>query len=106
MTIYHRGGKDIQATQKEIDEGILLWEAPLAKAPEACAELSYKDQKYLIPYTLMNWITGWVAVGMHGTFAPYDACTNIACALKDLEKELSIDSMSMLENSQTGKEKQ
>lgn len=97
MDTYFRGTTEIEVTDEDKEKGILLWKAPRAPAPEACAELSYGDQKYLIPYSLMDWLVGWVAMGMHGTFAPCDACTNMGKALRELNNALGSTSETLLE---------
>ncbi len=96
MDTYFRGTTEIEVTDEDKEKGILLWKAPRAPAPEACAELSYGDQKYLIPYSLMDLLVGWVAIGMYGTFGPWDARTNMATALRDLNTALGSASETIL----------
>lgn len=84
---------------REEPRTVLLWKAPLAE-PEPVAVLAYKDQRYHIPYTLMHWITGWLACGMHGTFAPPVACWNTSDAFRALEEQMRYDALSAEARSQ------
>lgn len=72
-------------------DGVVVWKAPAAPKPEPCARLTYGDRTYLIPYTLMTWLTGWVLMGGKDTFAPLDALENTKAALKTIEIQMAAD---------------
>ena len=70
---------------------ITLWRAPFEPKPEPCATLTYGDQTYHIPYTLMQYLEGWVAMGAHGSHAPVDAASNTLAALSNLNSAMGSD---------------
>ena len=67
---------------------VLLWKAPFEPKPEPRATLTYGNTTYLIPYTLMHWLSGWVAMGMHGSHADANAMNNVSAMLDNLTSQI------------------
>ncbi len=69
-----------------------LWHPPLAKKKELCAELKYGEDVFEIPYSLINYMTGWLSVGMHDSHAPVKACKDILNTFRYLDSAMGYDS--------------
>jgi hypothetical protein len=52
------------------------------------AILTYAGLRYEIPYSLINWMAGWIAVGAKGSHAPLDAEQAIRAALSEIESAM------------------
>lgn len=68
---------------------VLLWKAPMEPKPEPKALLTYGDQSYAIPYTLLNWLSGWAAIGADSN-QPV-AAGNMISALENLCQQMGAD---------------
>jgi hypothetical protein len=71
---------------------VLLWKAPMQPKHEPVALLSYGGKTFAIPYTLMDWIRGWVVMGQVGTaVAAPDAIDQTRAALEGIVSMMGRD---------------
>lgn len=77
---------------------LLLWKAPQEPKPEPVATLTYGEQTYDIPMTLIHWVLGWVAEGSRSTsVTDLSARSNIIAAFANINAQMAADSNPMSE---------
>lgn len=71
-----------------------LYTPPGAPRPEPVATLVYEGYEFEISYTLMHWITGWLAHGMFGAHSvPVAAKENTRVAFDRVRSAMMLDAL-------------
>jgi len=87
MNTTNKLGPNVPQTQEVLNAA--LHDAPL----EPTASLSYGGISYEIPYTIMQLMVGWVALGAKGTYAPADQEAAARNMLENVAEKMRADAL-------------
>jgi hypothetical protein len=71
-----------------------LYSPPGAPKPEPVAKLTYGEYEFEISYTLMHWISGWLAHGMFAAHSvPASAKDNTRAAFERIRAAMKLEAL-------------
>lgn len=69
----------------------------LGEGVEPCVTLTYEEEEFVIPYTMIHWWAGWLAAGMKGSHVSAEARKKTRRLFDYLENVMGYDALDLSE---------